>query len=219
VTVADQLDDVRRRIEAAGGDPARITVVAVTKGFPPSTCHDALAAGAVDLGENYAQELVAKAADVASTAPASGVRWHFLGAVQRNKVARLAPHVHLWQAVDRADAGASIARHAPGARVLVQVNITGRPGRPGCRWDETGPLVEQLGSLGLDVQGLMGVGEQDEPRPGFRRLAAEAARLGLGVVSMGMSGDLEVAVQEGSTMVRIGTALFGPRPQRSDLQR
>lgn len=213
-SVDARLGEIRERIAAAGGDPARTTIVAVTKGLGAEACSGALAAGLADLGENYAQDLESKASRLPGAA-----RWHLLGAVQRNKVRRLAGHVYLWQAIDRIEVGRSIAAHAPGARVLVQANLAPGPGRAGCSWEELPSLVEALQELGLRVRGLMGVGDPADPRPGFRRLAAEAGRLGLGVVSMGMSADFEVAVQEGSTMVRLGTALFGPRPERPDLRR
>lgn len=220
----ERVAGVRRRIAAAAG-PRPVTLVAVTKGFGPSTVAAARAAGLDDLGESYAQELVAKAeahaearteaeAGAAASA-ASGARWHFLGALQRRKVRLLAPIVHLWQSVDRSAAGAEIARHAPGARVLVQVNVSGLASRNGCSWESAPGLVAELRSLGLDVRGLMAVaGRDDDPRPQFRRLAALAAELGLEELSMGMSGDLDVALQEGSTMVRVGHDLFGPRPLR-----
>lgn len=205
-TVAARVAEVRRRIEAAA--PGRpVTLVAVTKGFGPERVEAARAAGVDDLGENYARELVAKAGAVGA-----GGRWHFLGAVQRRKVRALASVVHLWQSVDRVAAGREIARHAPGAKVLVQVNVTGGAARNGCGWHDAAPLVADLRALGLDVRGLMAVAGRDDPRPQFRRLAALGRGLGLTELSMGMSGDLEVAVEEGSTMVRVGEAIFGPRP-------
>jgi pyridoxal phosphate enzyme (YggS family) len=207
--VEASLARVRRRIESAGGDPSRIKVVGVTKGFGPEAVRAAVEAGLLDLGENYAQELLPKAA-----AAPSGVRWHFLGPVQRNKVAGLAPHVHLWQGVDRLSAGEAIAKRRPGASVLVQVNVSGEPNKAGCLPADTGPLVEALRRLDLDVEGLMAVGPLGAPedaRPGFRLLARLAAELGLHELSIGMSDDLEIAVEQGATMVRIGRALFGPR--------
>ena len=202
---------VRERIAAATPGTRPVTLVAVTKGFGPGTVAAARAAGLDDLGESYGQELAAKAG-----AMGTGGRWHFLGAIQRRKVRPLAPLVRLWQSVDRVEAGREIARHAPGASVLVQVNVSGAPGRNGCTWDETPRLVDDLRALGLDVRGLMAVaGRDDDPRPQFRRLAALASDLGLDELSMGMSGDLEVALQEGSTMVRVGRDLFGPRPPRT----
>jgi uncharacterized pyridoxal phosphate-containing UPF0001 family protein len=205
-TLADRVAGVRERIAAAAGG-RRVALVAVTKGFGRDTVVAARAAGLDDLGESYAQELATKAAAIGD-----GGRWHFLGAVQRRKVRDLAPVVALWQSVDRLDAGREIARHAPGASVLVQVNVTGLENRNGCSWDDAPALVEGLRGLGLDVRGLMAVGGRDDPRAQFRRLAARAGALGLNELSMGMSGDLEVAVEEGSTMVRVGEGIFGPRP-------
>jgi pyridoxal phosphate enzyme (YggS family) len=213
--VEARLADVRARIAAAAGD-RDVRVLAVTKGFGPDAVVAAQACGLLDVGENYAQELVAKAAAVGDTAGAA-VRWHFLGRLQRNKVKALAPLVTLWQSVDRASVGAEIARRAPGAAVLVQVNLSGEEQKGGCEWDEVEPLVRQCGDDGLDVRGLMGVGPAgpaERAREGFRRLVATADHLGLAERSIGMTDDLEVAVEEGSTMVRIGRALFGPRPAR-----
>jgi pyridoxal phosphate enzyme (YggS family) len=204
------LEEVRRRIEIAGGDPERITIVAVTKGFGADAVQAALAAGLVDVGENYAQELTAKAA-----APGTeGARWHFIGRVQRNKVRALAPIVHLWQSVDRAALADSIAAAAPGAAVLVQVDTTGEPQKGGCEPGAVPALVAHSRAAGLVVRGLMAVGPAGAPqaaRAGFERVRRLADDLGLPERSMGMSGDLEVAVGAGSTMVRVGTALFGPR--------
>ena len=173
-------------------------------------------AGLADLGENYAQELLPKAGELGDRPDASPQpRWHFIGRLQRNKVRKIADLVHLWQSVDRIDLATEIARRAPGARVLVQVDIAGVGGRGGCPPDETAQLVAGCRQAGLDVAGLMAVGEPGPPeqaRPGFRLLAAQAADLGLAELSMGMSADIEVAVEEGATMVRVGTALFGPRP-------
>ncbi len=216
--VAAHLDEVRERITRAGGDWRSLTLVAVTKGFGPDAVEAAYRAGLRDFGENYAQELLGKS-HAASAGPWPALRWHFLGAIQRNKVRRLAPFVHAWEGVDRVGEGEEIARHAPGAGVLVQVNVTGAPHRNGCSWEEVPALVDALAREDVDVRGLMCVGPRHDPRPHFRRLAHLAAQLGLAEVSMGMSEDLEVAVQEGSTILRVGTALFGPRPDRGHLRR
>ena len=209
--VAAGLAEVRGRIEAAGGDPQAITIVAVTKELGAEAVDAALAAGLRDVGENRADELREKAAAISSRS----VRWHYLGRVQRNKVARLAPVVSLWQGVDRLAAGAEIARRAPGATVLVQVNVSGEPQKHGCPPKETAALVEGLRRVGLDVRGLMAVGPSGPPeaaRPGFRRIRELADELDLSERSMGMTDDLEIAIEEGTTMVRVGRGLFGPRP-------
>jgi pyridoxal phosphate enzyme (YggS family) len=188
-----------------------VRVIGVTKGFGPEAVQAALDAGLTELGENYAAELEAKAGVAGH---AAGVAWHFLGAVQRNKVAQLAPVVGWWQSVAREAEGTRIARFAPGARVLVQIETTGLPGRNGCPPEQAGDLAVRLGDLGLDVRGLMTVAAPGEgaAREAFETLARLADRLGLEERSMGMSDDLEVAVAAGSTMVRIGRALFGARP-------
>jgi hypothetical protein len=206
-------DRVRDRIAAAGGDPEAITLLAVTKGFGPEVAVSAAAAGFVDLGENYAQELVAKAPVVAASHPE--VRWHAIGRLQRNKVRSLAGIVALWQSVDRLDLGREIAKRAPGAAVLVQVNVSDEPQKGGCAPEATADLVAALVDHGLRVEGLMTVGRTGSPeqaRGGFALLRRLADDLDLPVRSMGMSGDLEAAVAEGATLVRVGSALFGPRP-------
>jgi len=223
--VAERLAVVRSRIEAAGGTSGSVLVVAVTKGFGPDAVDAALAAGVRDLGESYADELVSKSAATAlAEGDATGAprRWHFLGRVQRNKVRRLADLVSLWHGVDRVAAGREIAARAPGAAVLVQLNVSGEAQKFGCGFDDAPALVDDLRSLGLDVRGLMAVGPTGPPelaRPGYRRLARLAERLGLGERSMGMTDDLEVAVGEGSTMVRVGRALFGARTTTNEVRR
>ena len=222
--VARRLTAVRLRIERAGGDPTRIRVVGVTKGFGPDVVRAAYDVGLRDLGENYAAELEAKAAvgpGSGSDAAGDAVVWHFLGAVQRNKVPLLAPIVGLWQSIAREAEGARIARFAPGAKVLVQVDTTGLPGRNGCPPTEVGDLVGRLADLGLDVRGLMTVAA---PGPAAARAAFEsvgrlADQMGLEERSMGMTDDLEAAVAAGTTMVRVGRALFGERPHPRGLRR
>ncbi len=218
--VAARLEAVRQRITAAGRPAADVRIVAVTKGFGPEAVEAALEAGLPDVGENYAQELLAKSAALAPST-ARRCRWHFLGRVQRAKVRALGPVVHLWQGVDREAAGREIAHRAPASAVLVQVNVSGQPGRNGCGFEEAPALVDRLREMGLDVRGLMAVGPPGPPegaRPGFRRLSALADRLGLDERSMGMTDDLEVAVQEGATMVRVGRALFGARAVPAELR-
>ncbi len=159
----------------------------------------------VDVGENRFQELLAKTA-------LRGANWHFLGQLQRNKVRQLAPWVACWQSVDRAELGTEIARRAPGARVLVEVNVGEEPQKGGCAPAGVPALVDALRAAGLDVAGLMTVPPHgDEPRRWFARLREQAVALELAELSMGMTDDYEIAVEEGATMVRVGRALFGSR--------
>jgi hypothetical protein len=210
--------DVRSRIadaaERAGRDPAGVTLVAATKTVPVDRVRQVVEAGVVDLGENRAQELLAKAPGLADLP----VRWHFLGQLQRNKVRGLAPEVACWQSVDRMALGSEIAHRAPGAQVLVEVNLGGEPQKGGCAPSGVAPLVDDLASLGLRVGGLMTVPPRDgEPRRWFAALRDLATPLGLPELSMGMTEDFEVAVEEGATMVRVGRALFGDRDEPPDV--
>ncbi len=214
--LARAADRVRDRIVAAGGDPATVRLLAVSKGHPAATAAAAVEAGLVDLGESRVQELDAKADALADLDVHP--RWHLIGRLQRNKVRQAAPHVHLWQSVDRLSLAAEVAARAPGAAVLVQVNLTGSEQQGGCPSARVPAVVAGCTDLGLEVRGLMAIGvlgPDAEVRAGFRVVRELADRLGLPERSMGMSGDLEAAVAEGSTMVRVGTALFGPRGEAS----
>jgi PLP dependent protein len=214
--VAEHLAVVRERIadaaRAAGRDPDTITLVAVSKEVGADAVVEALAAGQREFGENRAQELARKVEALAAE-PREPV-WHFIGRLQRNKVKSVAAAVALWHSVDRVEIGEAIARHVPGARVLVQVNVGDEEQKGGCRPADTAGIVEALANLGLGVEGLMTVPPQSgDPRPYFAQLREIAATLGLGTLSMGMSGDFEAAISEGSTIVRVGTAVFGARPR------
>lgn len=223
-TLADRAARVRDRIAAAaaraGRDPADVTLIAVTKTHPPEVARKALAAGLTDLGENRVQELVAKAAAV------PGARWHFIGSLQRNKArdaARVAALVHTVD--DEALAGALDRRAAEAGRVLpvlVQVNVSGEAQKSGVAPDAAHDLMHAVAAHpNLALAGVMGMaafadtpaGTERLARPAFRRLhaLADAYPGDLPVVSMGMSGDFEIAVEEGATHVRVGSALFGAR--------
>jgi PLP dependent protein len=213
--LAAALDEVRERIAAAAGragrDPADVTLVAASKTVPAPVVAEVVALGVTDVGENRAQELVAKS-DAVAVVTETPVRWHFLGRLQRNKVRSLASRVAWWQSVDREALGSTISRHAPEARVLVEVNLAGEPQKGGCTPSEAGPLTDALRGLGLRVEGLMTIPPQDgDPRRWFAALRELGADLELRHLSMGMTDDYEVAVEEGATMVRVGRALFGPR--------
>ncbi|MCP3913861.1 MAG: YggS family pyridoxal phosphate-dependent enzyme [Actinomycetia bacterium] len=203
---------VLQRIEEAGGDPEEVSVLAVTKAFGLRVAELAVEAGLTSLGENYAQELEAKAR--AQSPTLAEVDWHFIGRLQRNKVKKLVGIVGVWESVDRQALVDEIARRDPGARILIQVNTEDEEGKGGCPISEAGALAAHALEHGLDVGGLMTVGPTDQsidPTPGFRAVAALAGDLGLAERSMGMTADLEEAVAAGTTTIRVGRALFGPR--------
>lgn len=191
-----------------------VAVVAVTKTFGADAVLAALDAGADAIGENYAQELALKAEAVARAAPARAPVWHFIGRLQRNKVRTLAPIVALWQTVDRVELVRELATRAPGASILVQVNATGEPQKGGCPPAAARALVDEGRAHALDVRGLMTVGAGGDAaatRRAFREVRALADELELADCSMGMSDDYLIAVQEGATIIRVGSLLFGPR--------
>lgn len=226
-TLPDRLAAVRARVDgaarAAGRRPEDVRIVGVTKTWPAEVAAAAAAAGLADLGENRTSELVAKAAAVPS------VRWHLVGRLQRNKVRDVVGHGWLLHAVDRPGLVDAVADRAEALGVvqdvLVQVNVAGDPAKAGCDLADLEDLVTYADArTGLRVVGLMTVpplppaGEDPATAaaPWFARLrgARDALRErfpGLEELSMGMSDDLEAAVEEGATMIRVGTALFGPR--------
>jgi hypothetical protein len=191
----------------------RVAIVGVTKGFDAEAIDAAVAAGCDAIGENYAQEMLDKRATIERLRP----EVQFIGQLQSNKVRQLVGLVDVWCSLDRPSIVDEVAKRSAGARVLVQVDTTGDPAKGGCGVDETEALVDRAIGRGLRVEGLMTVGptgsDSEAGRPGFRQVRALVDRLGLAECSMGMSGDLDVAVQEGSTQVRVGTALFGARPR------
>jgi PLP dependent protein len=219
--VAVNVARVRERIAAAAGragrDPGQVTLVAVSKLFPPEAIRAVVAAGVGDVGENYAQDLEAKAAEV------PGVRWHFVGRLQRNKAGVLVQVGALVHSLDSLAAARALGRRALAAgttaHALVQVEVGERQAAHGVGAGDLAAFVAACRQVeGLEVGGLMVMpapGEDPEAsRPAFRRTAELARDLGLARLSMGMTADFEVAVEEGATLVRVGTALFGPRPRR-----
>ncbi len=210
-SVAGRYEALQARIAGAGGQG--VTVVAVTKAFGAWAVDAAAACGIGDIGENYAQECVAKVAE-ASAVPMPRV--HFVGRLQRNKVRMLAGCVDVWQTVDRVEVAREIGRRAPGAEVMIQVNISSEDTKAGCAPADTESLASAADDAGLQLTGLMGIGPLGPPeaaRDGFRMLRRLVDHLALPHCSMGMTDDLEVAVAEGATMVRVGTSLFGVRPR------
>jgi PLP dependent protein len=212
-SVTERVGAVRERIataaRAAGRSPSEIRLVAATKTQTVDAIAEVIAAGVHDLGENRAQELVAKAPALAPLTPV----WHFIGRLQRNKINQLAPWVESWESVDREELADALAARAPGAAVLVEVNVAEEAQKGGCSVADTPALVDHLRVLGVRVDGLMTVAQAGaDPRPTFARLRELAHHLGLVELSMGMSGDFEAAIAEGATRIRIGTGLFGLRP-------
>ena len=177
--VAERVDAIRALVDRHAHRPVRI--VAVTKRFGPPAVLAAASVGIVDIGENYAQELAATAAGVDESDPAiaAGLRWHFIGHLQRNKVKAIASLVTCWQTVDSVRLGAEIAKRSPGADVLVQVNATGAPGQSGVGADHVAVIVEELRGLDLSVRGLMCIGAHGDLAAtaaaftGLRRMADE----------------------------------------------
>ena len=229
-TIADRAARVRDRIaEAAhrgGRDPGAVTLVAVTKTRPLETVRAAVAAGLRDLGENRVQELVEKSDAMPGESAGGAVRWHLIGSLQRNKARDAAARADLFHALDSLRLANALDKWAAEAGrvlpVLVQVNISDEDAKHGLAPDAAPDLLAAIGERpNLRLVGLMGMaaiaedeGDLDRVvRPAFQRLRRlyDDAPAPLSILSMGMSGDFGVAVEEGATHVRVGTALFGPR--------
>ncbi|HVM19377.1 MAG TPA: YggS family pyridoxal phosphate-dependent enzyme [Egibacteraceae bacterium] len=221
VDVAGRLAAVHRRVAEAARrsdrTPASVTVVAVSKGFAPEVVAAARAAGQVDFGENRVQEMTAKAGVL------DGVRWHFIGRLQRNKVRDVVDTASLVHSVDRIELAEVLADRAGRAgrlqRILVQVNAGDDPAKGGCRIDDAPGLVAAVRQMdALACEGLMTMPPAGvDPRPVFARLRQLRDDLRQDFpqvqhLSMGMTHDFEVAVEEGATIVRVGEGIFGPRP-------
>jgi len=227
---ADRLRAVRDRIaaaaRAAGRDPSSVTLLAVSKTWPAEAVRELAALGQTAFGENRAQELTAKAAELADLP----LEWHFIGQLQRNKAAAVARTGAVVHSLDRLPLARALARVGEETGrpvgVFLQVDLGGASGelaeRGGAVPDDVPALADAVADLpGLTLRGLMAVAPRgEEPGPAFLRLAALAERVradhpGAAELSAGMSGDLEEAIAAGATLVRVGTALFGPRPLTS----
>lgn len=216
--IASVRDRIARACECVGRDPGSVQLIAVSKGHAEDAIRAAHAAGLRVFGENYAQELAQKAAALSDL---SDIRWRFIGHLQRNKIKlieRARATVDTVDSIRLAEAISSraLARNAD-VEVLLQVNVGGEAQKSGCAPEEVPGLVEAVRGLpNITLRGLMTVAPHfDEPadsRPMFAALRELAREHGLPELSMGMTHDLEPAVEEGATMVRIGTAIFGPRP-------
>jgi hypothetical protein len=233
--ISDNINTIRERISRrcaiAGRPQSEVTLIAVAKTFTADAVREAFDAGVPDVGENYVQELLAKRGDLSGR----DVRWHFIGHLQSNKVRSVAPWIHMIHAVDSAPLALEIDRRAAQAgrviECLIEVNTTGEKTKFGVPPGEVPALVRGLASCEhIVIGGLMTIGpflpDPEGSRPMFRalrELKEEIASRAQGNVtmrhlSMGMTGDFEVAIDEGATLIRIGTAIFGSR-KAADHQR
>jgi pyridoxal phosphate enzyme (YggS family) len=223
--IAANVAEIRARIAAvatrAGRDPAGITLIAVSKTFPAAAVAAALAAGVRDIGENRVQEGEAKRAEVeAMTGGAGRPVWHLIGHLQTNKVRPALQSFDMIHSIDSIRLAEAINRSAAApVDVLIEVNAGGEASKFGFIPDEVSQAITQLSRFEhLRLRGLMTVAPAvDDPelvRPVFRRLRALRDAAGLVELSMGMSHDYEVAIEEGATMVRVGRAIFGERVMR-----
>ncbi len=222
-SIAERLATIRDRITAAaqqhGRDPHSVRLVAVSKRHPSAAIRTAYAAGQRDFGENYVQEMLAKADELSDL---TELRWHMIGHVQRNKAARVIATADVIHTLDSIKLGGAFDRHAEtSARrvsALIEVNVSGEDSKSGCLPDQAREIMSSLStSDSITVAGLMAIPAAGDAHAGFERLAklrdelrSEGAELP--ELSIGMSGDFETAIGYGATYVRIGTAIFGPRP-------
>ncbi|MDE0008246.1 MAG: YggS family pyridoxal phosphate-dependent enzyme [Gammaproteobacteria bacterium] len=224
VASAAQVEAAIRAAEARAGRPSGVVrLLAVSKTRAAAEVASLRGAGIEDFGENYLQEALPKIRELAG----QGITWHFIGAIQSNKTRDIARHFHWVHTVDRARVADRLnaAAHRT-LDVCLQVNVDAEPQKAGVAPEEMGELLARVKELdNLRPRGLMAIpkeGDGEATRESFRRLRrlfddlAPIAGPSWDTLSMGMSGDFEVAVAEGSTLVRIGTALFGPRPPRTD---
>ena len=218
--LSQKLEDVRNRIEAAaarsGRRAADITLLAVTKKFPASAIREAYEAGIRDFGENYVQEFEGKHGDVAALA---GARFHLIGHLQSNKTRRAAELFHVIQTIDTVKLARRLDTEGKPLDVMLEVKLSEEETKSGADPAALDELVSAVRECrNLNLVGLMTMPpwtEDAEPsRPYFVRLRQLAEKYRLQQLSMGMSHDFEVAIEEGSTCVRVGTALFGPRPRQ-----
>jgi pyridoxal phosphate enzyme (YggS family) len=202
------VQQIREEVARASSTP--VAIIAVTKTFGHDAIRAAVAAQCDAVGENYAQEVLAKVEE-----SPIGIPIHFIGAIQSNKVRQLAPYISLWQGVDRESVISEIGKRAPGAEILLQVITTNEDSKSGVPPNEVESLLAAGVKAGLAVRGLMTIGptsgDMGDAEKAFLSLRSLADSLHLSECSMGMSDDYRVAVACGSTMIRIGSRLFGPR--------
>lgn len=220
-TLADNFERVEARIVAAcqrsGRARADVELVAVSKLHPARAIEEAYAVGQRHFGENYAQELRDKHEALAHL---RGVRWHAIGPLQPKNAKYVARAAHFFHALERLDVAHELSRRRTGDALdcFVEVKLSGEATKAGIAPDDLGAFIASVKALpNLNVVGLMGMPpadlEANQARPYFARLASLARAHGLSKLSMGMTGDFEVAIEEGATHLRVGTALFGPRSE------
>ena len=227
-SIAANLQAVRARIAAAclaaGRPPDAVQLLAVSKTWPAASVREALAAGQRAFGENYVQEGVAKAVELAG----AGLEWHFIGPLQSNKTRLVAENFAWTHSVERLKIAERLSSQRPAGlaplQVCIQVNVSGEASKSGCAPGEAVALARAVDALpGLRLRGLMAIPEPTDDRRLLRNRFAllrqlrdqlNADGLQLDTLSMGMSDDLEAAIMEGATMVRVGTAIFGQRDYR-----
>lgn len=231
MTIADRMAEIRSRMDAAarkaGRDPQSVRLLAVSKTKPQDLIREAYAAGQRDFGENYIQEGVEKAEQIS----AEKIQWHFIGHLQRNKAKFAVPHFHLIHSVDSLKLVAEIqkqaAKHDKIQDILIQVNMGGETSKSGVTPETTLDFITSASAFqNVRIRGLMTipppVATPEDNRPHFRETrnlleaanALEIPGLFLDTLSMGMTDDFEVAIEEGATWVRVGTAIFGARGVR-----
>jgi hypothetical protein len=232
-SIADNIGSVTRRIQKAtlqaGREPGSVHLLAVSKTRPPADLREAFSAGQRAFGENYVQEALEK---IEALADLPGIEWHFIGPIQSNKTRQIASAFAWVHSVDRLKIARRLSEQRdpdlPPLNICLQVNINEEDSKSGSTIAELPELVAAISELpNLRLRGLMAIPDPDQPeaelRASFRKLANALKQLRtdhpdagpLDTLSMGMSGDLEMAIAEGATWVRVGTALFGKRPAKS----
>ncbi|MFZ6710830.1 YggS family pyridoxal phosphate-dependent enzyme [Undibacterium sp. TC9W] len=217
--------DIRAAALASGRDPQQLRLLAVSKTFPADAVIDAAEAGQHCFGENYLQEALEKMQEVQAKKPQLQLEWHFIGPIQSNKTRPIAEHFAWVHSVDREKIAQRLSEQRPSGmpalNICLQVNISGEASKSGVLPEEAVALAQKIVLLpGLHLRGLMAVPEASDDeqvqRQAFRQLkqlsdSIQAAGIALDTLSMGMSSDMHAAIAEGSTMLRIGTAIFGKR--------
>ncbi len=225
--IQTQLEQVRKNIvtaaQKANRDPKDITLIAVSKTYPSSAIKEAMEAGCVDFGENHVQELCAKIEEIPN-----GINWHLIGHLQTNKVKYIIGKTTLIHSLDRMSLAEEIekqsAKHQVITKVLLEVNVANETSKHGFKMEEVMDAVKQISQMKhIQVEGLMTVApfveNPEENRTIFRKLYGLSVdiqnqkfdNISVNILSMGMSNDYKIAIEEGATMVRIGTAIFGNR--------